>query len=316
MAKELIEKAHQVGDAHPSKPWVWTEYKPGKFDWRPAKNGAAKTTSGSSANAEPKNTSSQPKQNTQTEDGNGVSSTTPAKKTSGGYTPKKAKIAYKSGSKHHVEVPETWKIKKPNGKVVDVKRENIIKMLEGKTDDEIVKWVNDPKRAWKYRQLGWDEAASRGIDESKLNPSGTLKDEWDRIEELAQATGKSGDEEEGEEEDYDMNLMGFDIEGFMSQFENGDEGWKDENDKRVQKAFNKLDTLVDRQKYDAFLDYQKRQDENYSTPKEEVKDLNAEYLTFLVTNISPLFISAGGAGVGKTFGLKKIAAARNFKFMT
>ena len=321
MAKELIEKAHQVGDAHPSKPWVWTEYKPGKFDWRPPKKGAAKTTSGSSADAEPKNTSSQPKQNTQTGDGNGAAAATPTKTTTtkttpGGYTPKKAKIAYKSGSKHHVEVPETWKIKKPNGKIVDVQRENIIKMLEGKTDDEIVKWVNDPKRAWKYRQLGWDEAASRGIDESKLNPSGTLKDEWDRIEELAKAIGKSGDEEEGEEEDYDMNLMGFNIEEFMSQFENGDEGWKDENDKRVQKAFNKLDTLVDRQKYDAFLDYQKRQDENYSTPKEEVQDLNAEYLTFLVTNISPLFISAGGAGVGKTFGLKKIAAAMNYKFMT
>ena len=117
MVKELIEKAHQVGDAHPSKPWVWTEYKPGKFDWRPAKNGAAKTTSGSSANAKPKDTSSQPKQNTQTEDGNKASSTAPAKKTSGGYTPKKAKIAYKSGSKYHVEVPETWKVKKPNGKV-------------------------------------------------------------------------------------------------------------------------------------------------------------------------------------------------------
>jgi hypothetical protein len=25
---------HQVGDKHPSKPWVWTEYAPGKFDWR------------------------------------------------------------------------------------------------------------------------------------------------------------------------------------------------------------------------------------------------------------------------------------------
>ena len=128
MVKELIEKAHQVGDPHPKgKNLVWTEYKPGKFDWRPPKKGAAKTTSGSSADAEPKNTSSQPKQNTQTEDGNGASSTTPAKKTSGGYTPKKAKIAYKSGSKHHVEVPETWKIKKPNGKIVDVQRENIIK---------------------------------------------------------------------------------------------------------------------------------------------------------------------------------------------
>jgi len=39
--EDLIEKAvtRKVGDAHPTKPWVWTEYKPGKFDWRPAKGG-------------------------------------------------------------------------------------------------------------------------------------------------------------------------------------------------------------------------------------------------------------------------------------
>ena len=29
-----VEKAHQVGDLHPNGKWVWTEYKPGKFDWR------------------------------------------------------------------------------------------------------------------------------------------------------------------------------------------------------------------------------------------------------------------------------------------
>ena len=32
-----IEKAHQVGDAHPNGKWVWTEYKPGKFDFRAIK---------------------------------------------------------------------------------------------------------------------------------------------------------------------------------------------------------------------------------------------------------------------------------------
>ena len=31
-----VEKAHQVGDLHPNGKWVWTEYKPGKFDWRTA----------------------------------------------------------------------------------------------------------------------------------------------------------------------------------------------------------------------------------------------------------------------------------------
>lgn len=35
-----IEKAHNVGDVHPNGKWVWTEYAPGKFDWR---NRKAKT---------------------------------------------------------------------------------------------------------------------------------------------------------------------------------------------------------------------------------------------------------------------------------
>jgi hypothetical protein len=29
-----IEKAHQVGEIHSNGKWVWTEYSPGKFDWR------------------------------------------------------------------------------------------------------------------------------------------------------------------------------------------------------------------------------------------------------------------------------------------
>lgn len=32
-----FEKAHDVGDMHPNGKWTWTEYKPGKFDWRTAK---------------------------------------------------------------------------------------------------------------------------------------------------------------------------------------------------------------------------------------------------------------------------------------
>lgn len=32
--EDELEKAHKVGDVHPNGKWVWTEYKPGKFDWR------------------------------------------------------------------------------------------------------------------------------------------------------------------------------------------------------------------------------------------------------------------------------------------
>lgn len=34
---EEVMKARQVGDMHPNGKWVWTEYKPGRFDWRPLK---------------------------------------------------------------------------------------------------------------------------------------------------------------------------------------------------------------------------------------------------------------------------------------
>lgn len=45
-----LEKGHNVGDAHPNGKWVWTEYKPGKFDWRGVKGGAK---SGNAAAAAP-----------------------------------------------------------------------------------------------------------------------------------------------------------------------------------------------------------------------------------------------------------------------
>ena len=40
---DTIQKAkHNVGDHHPTQPWVWTEYKPGKFNWRVDKNAKPK----------------------------------------------------------------------------------------------------------------------------------------------------------------------------------------------------------------------------------------------------------------------------------
>lgn len=41
---EEFNKAHKVGDIHPNGKYVWTEYKPGKFDWR-----GVKKTKGSTA---------------------------------------------------------------------------------------------------------------------------------------------------------------------------------------------------------------------------------------------------------------------------
>jgi DNA-binding transcriptional regulator GbsR (MarR family) len=32
--KKIAKTARKVGDHHPTQPWIWKEYKPGKFDWR------------------------------------------------------------------------------------------------------------------------------------------------------------------------------------------------------------------------------------------------------------------------------------------
>lgn len=42
VAEEFEKAKHQVGDIHPNGKWVWSEYKPGKFDWRAKGTKAAK----------------------------------------------------------------------------------------------------------------------------------------------------------------------------------------------------------------------------------------------------------------------------------
>ena len=109
---ELFEKArqaHQIGDHHPSKPWVWTEYKPGKFDWRGentkqgkeaiAQRQAAGGSSGGGAAPQPASqadTTQQPANPAQTAQPKATAqpAAKPAKtpSVSGGYHPAKPKI--------------------------------------------------------------------------------------------------------------------------------------------------------------------------------------------------------------------------------
>lgn len=55
-----IEKARNVGDMHPNGKWVWTEYKPGKFDWRKSKGAGKKASESTKKNkvSKPKNDNS------------------------------------------------------------------------------------------------------------------------------------------------------------------------------------------------------------------------------------------------------------------
>lgn len=294
----LIQKGHNVGDMHPSKPWVWTEYKPGKFDWRPVKGGAKKTASAPAASAAPaaKTEEEESKQEIK-------------------YQKPKARVKYSVAPAVEIEIPEKWDIKLSDGTVKTAHRDKLIQMYEGFDDDKLISRFNDGKMSAKNLQLMYDILASRGIDENKLKFPKKLQDYWKKEEERVAKIKKltTANSDEDEEEDYEDNLKGFDVEGFMSQFENGDMGWMEKTDKRVRQAFNNFTTLTDRQKYDAFLDKMKRQQPEYQKPKEVIADLNLAYLAFITTDMSPLFISSGGAGAGKTYGMNKILEALNYK---
>lgn len=315
MKKDIIEKGrtkinHNVGDVNPNKPnEVWTEYQSGKFDWRRKVGNSDKPSENKTSNSD------KPSVDKPSVD-KPIINKPPVDNTSD-YKPKKAKVVYKNAPTIRVIIPSQWTSKLADGTIVKRNREDMIKMIAKKSDSDLIKYVSNHRINYKLRQIAYDEAASRGIDEDKIDVEGTLKDQWIKDKELAKQVGKIKPtiEDEGVEEDYNVDLKGFDIKDFMSQFPNGDTGWDDENDKRVQQTFNKLTTLVDRQKYDTFLDIQKRSNPNYMNVKEEIQDLNAEYFNFLTGDSSPMLISSGGAGVGKTYGLNIMAKYLNYKFL-
>lgn len=231
------------------------------------------------------------------------------------YQKPKAKVKYSVVPPIEIDIPEQWDIKLGNGTVKTAHRDKLIEMYEGFDDAKLISRFNDGKVSAKNLQLMYDQLAARGVDENKLKIPKKLKDFWkkeeERVNRLKNLTTSNSDSDE--EEDYEDNLKGFDVEGFMAQFPNGDMGWMEKTDKRVKQAFNNFATLTDRQRYDAFLDKVKRQQPDYQKPGEVIADLNLAYLAFITTDMSPLFISSGGAGAGKTYGMNKILEALNYK---
>lgn len=234
-----------------------------------------------------------------------------------GHQKKQAKVQYKSAPAVDIKLPNSWDIKKPNGSVVKIQASVQAEKYAGLSDDNLLKILNNKSGNPYARHLAYEEAAARGIDETKIKTNGTLKDYWDKQERIQKMSGQQQNNEDEEDFDddevYEMNLRGMDIESIMQQFPDGDEGWKDPNDPRIKKEFNNFVTLTDRQKYDTFLDYQKRQDPDYVKPVEQIQNLNAEYLDFLDGDASSFLISAGGAGVGKTWGFKKLCELLNLQ---
>ena len=105
---------------------------------------------------------------------------------------------------------------------------------------------------------------------------------------------------------------GLDHEAIMrDNFDDGlDPAWLDPDSPQVQKIF-KTNTLSGRQKYDTFKDYYQRDPKlvpGYLTAQNKVNNLNGQMWQWAQSKNSPLFISAGGAGAGKTYGWRNVVA--------
>lgn len=272
-----IKKARQVGDQHPSKPWVWTEYKPGKFDWRPMKGKKATTASSDGSGDD--------------DDNAGATKKTPSK-------PSAAQVA---GAKAKA------------GKPMDSQK--LVTWAAQTSDDNLLKVANSKNGNAQMRMIAYKQLESRGFDMTQVDTSGTLG-------QLMKMTGKgspkasaTGDDDEvdvadtNEEADVDIDD---DSDGGTDGVKITEKWYLDKNDDRVKKMFN-LKTKEGRIKYDQFVYRMKKKEKDYKDPVEVVQDLNEQYLEFLDNDEQRFMISAGGAGIGKSYGFNKMAELLNMK---
>ena len=240
----------------------------------------------------------------------------------GGHTPKKQpKIQYQKkrpANGVEFEVPDEWTIRGKDAKTgrnvnKTVTASGLRKLFESKTDDQIIDELKNDSLNPNRAQLLYEEAASRGIPEDKIHIPTKLQNHWDKLKRNHDLLEKMNAETPEEEaETVDVDFKGFPHEEFMSKFDADDWGWANANDERVQKAFN-LKTPLGRQQYDAFLTYYGPTLPGYLNASDKVSELRGQYENFMVLDTAPMFISAGGAGAGKTYSWREIATENNLK---
>lgn len=271
--RDIIEKAVQrkVGDMHPNGKWVWTEYKPGKFDWRPPKKNASDGTGS----------------------GSGSSDTS-----SGGVAKKTATT--------------TTTVKK----IKPMDSQKLVQWAAQTSDDNLLKVANNKNGNAQMRMIAYKQLESRGFDMSKVDTSGTLG----QLMKMTQGAKSSTTSSQGSDDDTVSGAAaGASVDIDDDTDEGGDDGdqitekwYLNKNDDRVKKRFN-LKTKEGRIKYDQFVYKEKKKEPDYKNPVEVIQDLNEQYLEFLDNPEQRFMISAGGAGIGKSYGFNKIAELLNMK---
>lgn len=241
---------------------------------------------------------------------------------SGGHTPKKQpKIQYKTKKPAdgiEFEVPDEWTIRGKDAKTgrnvnKPVSASSLRKLFESKTDDQIIDELKNDSLNPNRAQLLYEEAASRGISEDKIHIPEKLQNKWDSLKRSHDLLEKmNADTPEEEADTVDIDFKGLDHEEFISSFAPEDWGWANPNDERVQKKFN-FKTSIGRQQYDAFMTYYGPTLPGYLDASNKVAELRGQYEEFMTLDTAPMFISAGGAGAGKTHSWDEIATENNLK---
>ena len=279
MAKkeETIEKAvsRQVGDTHPNGKWVWTEYKPGKFDWRPIKGKKAQQSGdGSSSGGEDDATKK---------------------------TPSKPSASQIAGAKAKAGKP--------------MNSQQLLVWAQKTSDDNLLKVANSKNGNAQMRKIAYDALEQRGFDMSQVDTSGTLAQLMKMTGKGSAAASTSGDDDEDVVADTNDDAtvdIDDDSDGGTDGNKITEKWYLDRNDDRVKKMFN-LKTKEGRIKYDQFVYKMKKKEKDYKNPVEVVQDLNEQYLEFLDNDEQRFMISAGGAGIGKSYGFNKMAELLNMK---
>lgn len=279
MAKkeETIEKAvsRQVGDTHPNGKWVWTEYKPGKFDWRPIKGKKAQQSGdGSSSGGEDDTTKK---------------------------TPSKPSASQIAGAKAKAGKP--------------MNSQQLLVWAQKTSDDNLLKVANSKNGNAQMRKIAYDALEQRGFDMSQVDTSGTLAQLMKMTGKGGANTSTSGDDDEDVVADTNDDAtvdIDDDSDGGTDGNKITEKWYLDRNDDRVKKMFN-LKTKEGRIKYDQFVYKMKKKEKDYKNPVEVVQDLNEQYLEFLDNDEQRFMISAGGAGIGKSYGFNKMAELLNMK---
>lgn len=299
--KDDLIKA-EVGDLHPTKPWIYVEFKPGEFDWRNISGKVGKEVHEKFYGA-------------------GSSPDDPAF----------SKPALKTPSRPTKS--QIGSAKARSGKK-GMTGDKLKAWAKTATEKDLLKLANGAGVNAGTRLTTYNELQDRGYDVSKINTSGgldvllnmtntptttavdpTVKTAPPVKAAIQPTTDTRKYRDEGKDDTEEMAAARAELNAILSDFDENqvtEQWYLDKNDTRVKKLFN-LRTKAGRIKYDIFTDVKKRQEPNYQTPVQVVQRLNNQYLEFLENTDQRFMISAGGAGIGKTYGFKKMAEILNYQ---